>query len=131
MGHCSTDPNYSSYALTAGFLRRATAAGAGIVALMASVRTGEVRQAAGNRRSPGDPRPAESALPDEGGHPGTANAAPEWLTSSEAASRLGVKRSTIYAYLSRGILSRTRLPSLRGSYFSATEIDRLAERGKP
>ena len=57
--------------------------------------------------------------------------APDWLTSSEAAARLGVKRATIYAYVSRGILGRTRLPSRRASYFSATEIDRLAARGKP
>ena len=41
MGHCSAYPNDSSYGLTAGFLRRATAAAAGIVALMASVRTGK------------------------------------------------------------------------------------------
>ena len=75
--------------------------------------------------------PAESAPPDEGGHPGTAAKAPEWLTSSEAASRLGVKRATVYAYVSRGILGRTRFPSIRASYFSASEIDRLVERGKP
>jgi len=56
--------------------------------------------------------------------------APEWLTSSEAAARLGVKRATIYAYVSRGVLGRTRLPSRRASYFSATEIDRLAERSR-
>ena len=75
--------------------------------------------------------PAESAPPDEGGHPGTAAKAPEWLTSSEAASRLGVKRATVYAYVSRGIVDRTRFPSRRASYFSASEINRLVERCKP
>ena len=58
--------------------------------------------------------------------PGPDVPAVEWLTSSEAAARLGVKRATLYAYVSRGILGRTQRASGRASYFSATEIARVA-----
>jgi citrate synthase len=46
------------------------------------------------------------------------------LTTAEAAQRLGVKPATLYAYVSRGVLSRERGP--QGSTFDAAEIDRLA-----
>ncbi len=31
---------------------------------------------------------------------------PSWLSAAEAARRLGVKRETLYAYVSRGVLRR-------------------------
>jgi citrate synthase len=46
------------------------------------------------------------------------------LSTAEAAARLGVKPTTLYAYVSRGLLSRTRTPA--GSRFSASEVERLA-----
>lgn len=53
-----------------------------------------------------------------------------WLTTGEAAHRLGVRPQTLYAYVSRGRLRSTRLPGRRGSAFDADEVDRLAERGR-
>lgn len=46
------------------------------------------------------------------------------LTTLEAAARLGVKPATLYAYVSRGQLRRTRTPA--GSRFDAADIERLA-----
>lgn len=46
------------------------------------------------------------------------------LTTAEAATALGVKPATLYAYVSRGLLSRRR--SARGSTFDAGEVARLA-----
>lgn len=53
---------------------------------------------------------------------------PGGLTAEEAARRLGVKRETLYAYVSRGLLTSTRPPGIRRSRFDAGEIRRLAER---
>ena len=54
----------------------------------------------------------------------------DFLTASEAARRLGVKPATVYAYVSRGVLSRVRAPDGRGSLFGAEEVERLARRGR-
>jgi citrate synthase len=53
------------------------------------------------------------------------------LTAAEAARRLGVKPATLYAYVSRGVLSRGKAADGRGSLFDAAEIERLARRGRP
>lgn len=50
------------------------------------------------------------------------------LSAAEAARRLGVKRETLYAYVSRGLLTRQRVPGDRRSRFDETEVRRLAER---
>lgn len=50
------------------------------------------------------------------------------LTTREAAERLGVKPETLYAYVSRGLLSSRRAPGGRGSRFDAREVDALARR---
>ena len=47
------------------------------------------------------------------------------LTAAEAAARLGVKRSTVYAYVSRGLLERTRSLDGRTSLFDASQVDHL------
>ncbi len=47
------------------------------------------------------------------------------LTSAEAAARLGVKRETLYAYVSRGLLDRTLSLDGRSSLFDSTQIDAL------
>jgi citrate synthase len=53
------------------------------------------------------------------------------LTTAEAAARLGVKPATLYAYVSRGLLSRERAPDGRTSSFDPAEIDRMARPGRP
>jgi citrate synthase len=52
------------------------------------------------------------------------------LSTAEAAARLGVKPATLYAYVSRGLLSRERSPDGRTSTFDPAEIDRLARPGR-
>jgi citrate synthase len=53
------------------------------------------------------------------------------LTADQTAARLGVKLPTVYAYVSRGILSRTVAADGRTSRFDAAEIEQLARRGRP
>lgn len=50
------------------------------------------------------------------------------LTAAEAAARLGVKRQTVYAYVSRGLLSRDVAADGRTSLFDSAEIERLGQR---
>ncbi|MBM7366737.1 citrate synthase [Gordonia hydrophobica] len=50
----------------------------------------------------------------------------QWITTSEAAARLGVKRGTLYSYVSRGVLSSKRMPGQAESLFDRTSIDSLA-----
>jgi citrate synthase len=52
------------------------------------------------------------------------------LTTEEAAARLGVKPETLYAYVSRGQLTRHRAPGERRSLFDRAEVERLAGRGR-
>jgi citrate synthase len=56
----------------------------------------------------------------------------QWLTTTEAARRLGVKPETLYAYVSRGMLTshRARSGSRRGSLFEPGEVARLAARSR-
>ncbi|MEV0198507.1 citrate synthase [Nonomuraea sp. NPDC050691] len=54
----------------------------------------------------------------------------EWIDAATAAERLGVKPATLYAYVSRGLLTR-RHGEDRRSLFEAGEIERLARRGRP
>jgi citrate synthase len=55
----------------------------------------------------------------------------EWIGAAEAAQRLGVKQATLYAYVSRGMLTRRRGEDGRSSLFDADEVARLNERGQP
>jgi citrate synthase len=55
----------------------------------------------------------------------------EWISAVEAAQRLGVKQETLYAYVSRGLLSRRRAEDGRSSLFDPAELDRLTDRGRP
>jgi citrate synthase len=52
------------------------------------------------------------------------------LTTGQAAAALGVQPETLYAYVSRGLLTRRRRPSDRRSWFDPGEVDRLAARGR-
>ncbi len=51
---------------------------------------------------------------------------PQQLTAKQAADRLGIKRETLYAYVSRGMLDRIRVPGNRESYFDPVAVERLA-----
>jgi citrate synthase len=53
------------------------------------------------------------------------------MSASEAARRMGVKRETVYAYVSRGVLTSHRGPDGRRSRFDVHEVEALARRGRP
>lgn len=53
-----------------------------------------------------------------------------FLDADEAARRLNVKKATLYAYVSRGLLRRWRVDVGSASCFDALEVERLAERGR-
>jgi citrate synthase len=53
------------------------------------------------------------------------------ITAPQVAERLGVQVQTIYAYVSRGLLTRTVGPDGRTSLFDAAEVERLGRRGRP
>jgi citrate synthase len=53
------------------------------------------------------------------------------MTAQEVAARLGVKLDTVYAYVSRGVLSAHRQPGSRRSTFHPEEVETLARRGRP
>jgi citrate synthase len=52
----------------------------------------------------------------------------QWLTAEAAAARLGVKRETLYAYVSRGAVHSERAPGERRSRFLRADVERLAAR---
>lgn len=47
------------------------------------------------------------------------------LPAAAAAARVGVKRATLYAYVSRGLLTAFTLPGRRGSWFDPVQLDGL------
>src|SRR5689334_2428034 len=52
------------------------------------------------------------------------------LSTSEAAARLGVKPETVYAYVSRGLITRHLADDGRTSRLDAADVERLARRGR-
>ncbi len=52
----------------------------------------------------------------------------ERITAAQAAQRLGVKRETVYAYVSRGLLGSQRALDGKTSTFDPSEVDRLRQR---
>ncbi|MGW4498264.1 citrate/2-methylcitrate synthase [Micromonospora sp. NPDC004336] len=54
--------------------------------------------------------------------------ADQLLTTAEVAHRLRVKPETIYAYVSRGLLARVKVPGERTSRFRLADVERLAAR---
>jgi citrate synthase len=54
-----------------------------------------------------------------------------WIDAASAAERLGIKPATLYAYVSRGVLRRSRSADGRRSLFDPDEIEELARRGRP
>ena len=55
----------------------------------------------------------------------------EWIGAAEAANRLGIKPASLYAYVSRGVLTRRRGADGRASLFDADEVAGLARKGRP
>src|SRR3954454_7107585 len=49
------------------------------------------------------------------------------LTTHEVADRLGVRLQTVYAYVSRGVLTSQRSTSGRGSTFDRAEVEALLD----
>lgn len=73
--------------------------------------------------------------PDEGATAARAAGAPapraaETLSVDETARRLGVKRETVYAYVSRGLLDRDPSSVRRATRFSRDAVERLAGRAR-
>lgn len=53
-----------------------------------------------------------------------------YMTARETAARLGIKRDTLYAYVSRGFLRSVAVPGTRERGYRAEDVERLrAERG--
>ncbi len=61
---------------------------------------------------------------------GQASVAGERLGTDEVARRLGVKRETVYAYVSRGLLARDPASAPHDSRFDPAEVERLAARAR-
>jgi citrate synthase len=52
------------------------------------------------------------------------------LSAAAAAARVGIKRTTLYAYVSRGFLTAHALPGRRGSWFDPVELDALIRKAR-
>ena len=48
-----------------------------------------------------------------------------YLTARETAERLGIKRDTLYAYVSRGLLRSVAVPGSRERGYRAEDVERL------
>ena len=60
------------------------------------------------------------------------NPEPPPLTTDEVAHRLGVKPATVYAYVSRGLLTSRRNADGKGSLFAKSDVDAfVASRRRP
>ena len=66
----------------------------------------------------------------DGGTAPAPDSAEEWLSASEASRRLGVTPATLYAYVSRGLVTSYKTAGERTSRYSAHEIGRLAARSR-
>ena len=52
------------------------------------------------------------------------------LPAAAAATRVGVKRATLYAYVSRGLLTAFTLPGRPGSWFDPVQLDALTRKAR-
>src|SRR4051794_3660428 len=53
-----------------------------------------------------------------------------WMTTQEAAQRLGVKPQTLYAYISRGVVRSERVPGTQTSRVRRSDVERLLTRSR-
>jgi citrate synthase len=60
----------------------------------------------------------------------SATRVPPLLTAADVAARLGVKRDTVYAYVSRGLLSRRHESGAAGSLYDPAEVEALSRRSR-
>lgn len=60
--------------------------------------------------------------------PAPGGAKTEWLSAGEVARRLGIRKETVYSYVSRGLITSRRAEGRRESRFDANEVARLAAR---
>ncbi|MEV6006650.1 citrate/2-methylcitrate synthase [Streptomyces sp. NPDC051976] len=74
---------------------------------------------------------ADASAQDTGSGSGSGSGSEGRISTREAARRLGVKPETLYAYVSRGLLTSRRVPGGRGSTFDPGEVAVLAGRGRP
>jgi citrate synthase len=80
--------------------------------------------------SPTTDPPVSPAGPDDPTSPaGLPSPGTAWLTAAEATGRLGVKRETLYAYVSRGLIRSERVAGSRTSRFLRSDVERMAARG--
>lgn len=75
-------------------------------------------------RPPGDETGADRLASSDGEDAGEKN---DWIRPAETADLLGVKRSTVYNYISRGFLRSWRPRHGRGSYLRRDEVERFAK----
>ncbi len=54
---------------------------------------------------------------------------PLWISSGEAARRLGVCHQTIYKFAEQGKIGTLRLPGIRAPRFKVADIEALVARG--
>lgn len=54
----------------------------------------------------------------------------EWVSADEAAAQLGVKRATLYAYVSRGRIRTTAGKSARERLYARVDLDRIRTRAE-
>jgi citrate synthase len=66
---------------------------------------------------------------DQGGK-GSPSPGAEWVTTAEASRLLGVKRETLYAYASRGMLRSATATGAKGRVYSREDVDRLRARSQ-
>jgi len=52
------------------------------------------------------------------------------IATAEAAAQLGIRSETLYAYVSRGLITSHKRPGERGSFFDPSDLDALAKRGR-
>jgi citrate synthase len=81
----------------------------------------------GERGQGGGSRSGGQAERGQGGGSRGGDTETGWLTSAVAARRLGIKRETLYAYVSRGMLTSRKDAGSRESRFDPAEISGMAE----
>jgi citrate synthase len=62
--------------------------------------------------------------------PGIVDQGREWISTNEATQLLGVKRETLYAYASRGLVRSAAGASRRARVYSREDVDRLRARSQ-